>query len=394
MPLIDVWSVRNAFPPTMDVLVAPDYADRFVNDLSKRGVKQIKLLKNDVQRDILREKRRCRRKRELAAPSEASLSKKLFSLDMYNRYGDIVSYLRELSAFSPNHTEFLNIGKSFEGRDLVGIKISGAPLHEKRKTVPPIVFIDAGIHAREWIAPAVAIYIIDKLVKSTLNKSEESYRWLQTFDFVIFPVINPDGYEYSMTKDRFWRKTRSRNITNSKWCVGADANRNWGYRWGEAGANRSPCSNIYAGSRPFSEPEMVAIRDYITENLTDLKIYISLHSFGHFFLSPWGYTDEKPHNYADQKMAAKLAVEAIKNLTGTEYNYGSIAELMYPASGTSIDYMQGAGVPYIYGIELAPEDVDDNYGFTLPPEFIEASGQEMMIALSKITEYARIHKRI
>lgn len=55
---------------------------------------------------------------------------------------------------------------------------------------------------------------------------------MQKFDFVVIPVANPDGYEYSMTENRFWRKTRSRNATVNKWCVGADANRNWGYRWG------------------------------------------------------------------------------------------------------------------------------------------------------------------
>ena len=67
---------------------------------------------------------------------------------------------------------------------------------------------------------------------------------VDNFDWYIVPVGNPDGQEYSITKvkskliknlrfqDRLWRKTRSKNATVNKWCVGVDVNRNWGYRWG------------------------------------------------------------------------------------------------------------------------------------------------------------------
>lgn len=35
--------------------------------------------------------------------------------------------------------------------------------------------------------------------------------------------------------------------------------------------------------------------------------------------------------------------------------------------------MQDKGVPYIYGIELRPEDAN-NFGFTIPARFIEPTG--------------------
>ena len=53
--------------------------------------------------------------------------------------------------------QILNITKSFENRDLIGIKIG------KEQAIKPSFFIDAGIHAREWIAPATAIYIINEV---------------------------------------------------------------------------------------------------------------------------------------------------------------------------------------------------------------------------------------
>uniref|UniRef100_A0A915DW01 Peptidase M14 carboxypeptidase A domain-containing protein n=1 Tax=Ditylenchus dipsaci TaxID=166011 RepID=A0A915DW01_9BILA len=404
MPIIDIWSEANVYRKSVDVLVAPEFARHFVAALRKRGVLQIDLLKNDIQRDIDREKRRTIKRtrrsghhnqlltnselESLTAEESARHNRVDFDLNSYNRYSKIVDYLQNLVQSNPDTTQLLNITKTFEGRDLVGIKI--AKLYSSK----PTVFIDAGIHAREWIAPAVALYLIDRLVNNNSPEDHQITLLTDNFDFVIFPMANPDGYEYSHTKDRFWRKTRSRNLTSSKWCVGADGNRNWGYQWGEAGANRSPCSNIYTGASPFSEQEMTGIRDYIATQISDLKVYISLHSYGQLFLSPWGYTEEKPHNYEDQRMAAKLAVEAIKNSTGANYYYGTIAELMYPASGTSIDYWQAKGVPYIYGIELRPEDLDDNYGFTIPAEWIAPTGQEMLVALKKIGEYVAVHKRI
>lgn len=42
----------------------------------------------------------------------------------------------------------------------------------------------------------------------------------------ILPVMNPDGYEYSHTKDRMWRKNRA---WHGGQCVGVDLNRNFRY---------------------------------------------------------------------------------------------------------------------------------------------------------------------
>lgn len=48
--------------------------------------------------------------------------------------------------------------------------------------------------------------------------------------------------------------------------------------------------------------------------------------------------------------------------------------ILDPASGTSIDYMQHRGVPYIYGVELRPLDSINGYAFSLPPRYIEPTG--------------------
>lgn len=71
---------------------------------------------------------------------------------------------------------------------MLGLKIS---YNHKPK---PIILIDAGIHAREWIAPAVVLYIIHQLVENSDNA-----KLIENVDWIVIPSLNPDGYEYSHT---------------------------------------------------------------------------------------------------------------------------------------------------------------------------------------------------
>ncbi|XGW07644.1 hypothetical protein V3C99_010642 [Haemonchus contortus] len=382
--LVDVWGMPSRQNPVADVLVAPEFMETFLKMLKRRGVTETETLKKDIGRDIRRERRDLERSSRRSKRSSDYLD---FDVENYHSYREMVSFMQMISLQKPELVTLLNISKTFEGRTMYGVKISSSDEFK------PAIFVDAGIHAREWIAPAVALYMIKRLVTG-YGIDPEITRSVNQFDWYIVPEANPDGYEYSRMSDRLWRKTRSRNVTVNKWCVGADANRNWGHRWGEAGANRSPCSNIYAGSRPFSEPEIVGLRDLVTWQIPNLVIYASLHSYGQLLLSPWGYTQTRPDNYIDQRNAARIAVSAIQNTTGAMYNYGTIAELMYPASGTSIDYMQDRGVPYIFGIELRPLDSHNSYAFSLPPSYIRPTGEEMLAALIAIGDYAVEHKKI
>lgn len=87
----------------------------------------------------------------------------------------------------PGKATVISAGKTYENREIKGVKISFGS--GKRN-----VFIEGGIHAREWISPATATYIINEVLTST----DPAFRKIaESFDWYIFPSTNPDGYVHS-----------------------------------------------------------------------------------------------------------------------------------------------------------------------------------------------------
>lgn len=214
----------------------------------------------------------------------------------YHRLADIHKYLDFIAKNNPDLVSTQIIGYSRERRPLKIVRISNNQAGNKA------IWIDGGIHAREWISPASATFIINELIEEWEDKPE----YIRRIDWYILPVTNPDGYEYSHTTDRLWRKSRA--DTSYASCKGVDLNRNYGYKWGGKGVSKSPCTEIFGGTGPFSEPETQAIRDFL-KSLGTGKVTgsISFHSYGHYILYPWGYDRVVPPDHKDLE---NLAVEA------------------------------------------------------------------------------------
>lgn len=60
-----------------------------------------------------------------------------------------------------------------------------------------------------------------------------------------------------------------------------------------------PCSEIYAGSKPFSEIETKSMSEYIESISEKFYTYISFHSYSQLLMHPYGYTKEHLDNYED-----------------------------------------------------------------------------------------------
>ena len=270
-----------------------------------------------------------------------------------------------MAASFPDKVTLISIGKSSEGRLLQVMRIGSG---SKNK---PAVFIDGGIHAREWVSPAAVTYVVHRMLEGGSEFAEE----LQTYNIYVLPLANPDGYEYSRNHDRMWRKTRSRtgkkNLLGQE-CHGVDPNRNFGFEWGGYGASENACKETFRGSGPFSEPETRAMRDFILGERADFKLYLTFHSYGQYILYPWGYDTLDTFDFRDLHRVGNVAARALKQTNGVNYQLGSAAKMLYPASGGSDDWAKGgAHIKYSYTIELPDTG---RHGFILPARFIRRVG--------------------
>jgi murein tripeptide amidase MpaA len=274
--------------------------------------------------------------------------------------------------------KLIHIGKSSEGRDLKVVKIGNGDANKAA------VFIDGGIHAREWVSPASVTYLIHRMVET----EGEYDRLLSRFNVYILPVVNPDGYEYSRNHDRMWRKTRSRtgkkNLFGNE-CHGVDPNRNFGYHWGGYGASEDACKETYRGPHAFSEPETLAMKNFLLSENADFKLYLTFHSYGQYILYPWGYDKLDTRDFRDLKRVGDITGNALKKLNGASYQIGSAAKMLYPASGGSDDWAKGgAGIKFSYTVELPDTG---RHGFILPARHIKAVGfQATTVVKAMLTE--------
>ncbi|XP_032683426.1 carboxypeptidase B-like [Odontomachus brunneus] len=285
----------------------------------------------------------------------------------YHRLEDIYGFLDYLAETYPDLCSVMTIGHSIEGRPLKVLRISNG------KPNAPAIWIDGGIHAREWISPASVTYIIDYLVENNENLD---------VDYYILPVANPDGYEYTFVTDRLWRKNRRK----AGYCSGVDLNRNFGYRWGGKGTSKDVCREIYSGAAPFSEPETDAIRNFFEASSANFKAYLSYHSYGQYILYPWGYDQRVPPDYADLDTIGRKAATAMKMAggAGSVYTVGNSASLLYAASGGSDDWAKALlKIKYTYTIELRDTG---KHGFILPARYIIPTAKEALAAVEVITE--------
>lgn len=307
----------------------------------------------------------------------------------FRRLNVIYAFMDKLVQSFPRLASTESIGQTSEGREMRMLKITSSPgmrqgqqLHQSK----PIFWIDAGIHAREWVAPPTALFVAYALL-SQYDKQPDIKKIVDAFEWHILPVANPDGYEYTHTTDRFWRKTRSRNNFSS--CRGTDPNRNFGFHWRENGASSNPCSETYAGQKAFSEAESTNIANHLWRHRQRTRVYLTFHSYSQLWLTPWGYTRDLPSDYSDLYNKARRAADAVEKVYGTKYKVGTSTRVLYAAAGGSDDWAKGvAGIPYAFTVELRPS-ANAFRGFVLSPSEIKPCSLEMLAGVLQLAKDIR-----
>ncbi|CAK1588926.1 unnamed protein product [Parnassius mnemosyne] len=309
-------------------------------------------------------------KEEVAEKILRNEEDKMFSFDDYYRYNDILNYIRTLETAHENSTDInfkvIDAGLTAEGRPLIYIKVtSQAATSEK-----PIIIIEAGINPREWITIPTSLNIVNKLLDQSYNK------FINNFEWIIIPVLNPDGYEYTHTNLRLWTKSRSIQSHLGAICPGVNINRNFDVDWLSFDSSSSPCSHIYGGPEAFSEVETRLIKSLLDSNEKRIRLYVSLQNNGGFISYPWQYERAASGMFVQQHLLGLSMIEAMQE----HYNLGVSSEVYGDrASGTSTDFMRKNGVLYTFNIDIVPRSEDS---VIIPREEITTIAEDVWRAVS------------
>ncbi len=196
VPGFEFWKEPHNVNESCTISVHPDLVDVMQTYLDMKKIKH-KVVVEDLQEVIDSEMKEILKDEEEDGLNYRDPTLSYYSHEKYNRLEQITKRVRELDGAHPGMMTISAIGKTYEGKSIEMVKVS---LNDGSDRAG--IFIDCGIHAREWISPSFCMYSIDQL----LQKGKTGM--LGHFDFYFVPVANPDGYEYTWTTNRMWRKNK------------------------------------------------------------------------------------------------------------------------------------------------------------------------------------------
>ena len=199
-----------------------------------------------------------------------------------------------------------------------------------------------GQHAREWGSCEILVgFAADLLEAYTMNAAlmyggktftaAQVQTLLNGLHLVVFPLVNPDGREYSQLHDPVhgnagWRKNLNpANNGGNHACDGVDLNRNYDFLFDLSkfapGAlsiytSANPCDITYQGPAPFSEPETQNVK-WLLETNPRTRWFIDVHSYSQDILYSWG--DDEDQSATPAMNFANAAYDGQRGLPGDAY---------------------------------------------------------------------------
>ncbi|MFJ4778697.1 M14 family metallopeptidase [Streptomyces sp. NPDC088762] len=304
----------------------------------------------------------------------------------YHNYAEANAEIDQRIAAYPSIMSKKVIGKSYQGRDLIAIKISDNVATDEAE---PEVLFTHHQHAREHLTVEMALYLL-KEFGSKYGTESRITNAVNGREIWIIPDLNPDGGEYDIASGsyRSWRKNRQPNSGSSY--VGTDENRNWNYKWGCCGGSSgSKSSETYRGAAAESAPEVKVVSDFVRSRVVggkqQITAAIDFHTYSELVLWPfgWTYNDTAPGLTADDLAVYKKIGTSMAASNG--YTPEQSSDL-YITDGTIDDWLWGNQKIFAYTFEMYPES--GGGGFYPPDEVIDRETARNKDAVLQLLENA------
>ncbi len=250
----------------------------------------------------------------------------VFALVLIPRPVSIIAPLPKLKAIASSTPLLVVIGHSVQGRDIEAVSYGTGPNH--------LLFV-GGIHGGyEWNAVVLAYRVMDYI---QANPSVIPANLTVT----IIPDVNPDAVFKAVGKEGSFTAADvpvEKNLSVERFNAnGVDLNRNFDCKW----QSKSMWQNktVSAGTAPFSEPESVALRDFILQDNPIAVVF-------------W-------HSQADGVYASQCASGILPGTMDLMNAYARVSGYSaikvfdaYPTTGAADDWLASVGIPAV-SVELS-----------------------------------------
>jgi hypothetical protein len=311
----------------------------------------------------------------------------------YHNYSEMMAVINQAVADHPNILTKTAIGNSYEGRQMVALKISDNASTDENE---PEVLFTAHQHAREHLTIEMALYILSEFTDKYGTDSRIT-NLVNSREIWIVPDLNPDGGEWDIRSGSYagWRKNRQPNSGSSN--VGTDLNRNWPYQWGCCGGSSgSTSSDTYRGPSAGSAPEVRNVINFVNSRVVggvqQIKTNIDFHTFSELVLWPFGYTynDTAPGMTSqDYQVFSTLG----RQMAATNNYTPEQASDLYITDGSIDDWLWGVHKIYSYTFEMYPSSGGLD-GFYPPDEVISRETSRNRNAVLLLLDYSDCPARV
>ncbi|MFM7426738.1 MAG: M14 family zinc carboxypeptidase [Elainella sp.] len=317
----------------------------------------------------------------LALAALASTRETIPQFPSYRTVEATYASLQKLASDNPTLAQWVDIGDSYDkvtpggpaGYDLFALQLGRSSSFAK-----PTLFIQAAIHGQDYATTELATRFAEQLVAG-YGVNPQATWLLDAVNIRIVPIVNPDGRKLA-EQGGLGRKNANPTPPSGQPAAlaanaGVDLDRNYDAQWSDR--NRNPTSPTYPGAAPFSEPETVALRNYLLQSFTArplavpgqtqppspnaMGLFLDLQSGGEQILYPFrGQTATTPDYDALRNLGLKLAYPT--SLAGNAYDVrqGSGQEL---AAGTATDWAyETFGIP-AYTLLIGSRPLEESIPF-------------------------------